>query len=138
MLGYWRRPQETQAATLAGWHRTGDLGVMDADGHVRLVGRLKEMYISGGENVYPAEVEHVLEEHPNVAEAAVLGVPDPEWGETGVAFVVPVERPLDVEELLRFARERLAGYKIPRRVSVVEELPRTASGKVQKARLVGS
>jgi fatty-acyl-CoA synthase len=135
MLGYWRRPEETAAARIDGWHRTGDLGVMDEEGFVTLVGRLKELYISGGENVYPAEVERVLEEHPNVAEAAVVGVPDPEWGEIGHAYVVPVAEPFDAEELLRWARTRLAGYKLPRAVFRVRELPRTASGKVRKHEL---
>lgn len=132
MLGYWRRPAETAAARFGDWHRTGDLGVMDAQGYVTLVGRLKEMYISGGENVYPAEVERVLEEHPNVAEAAVVGVPDPEWGETGRAFVVPRREPFDADELLAWLRGRIAGYKRPRRVERVDALPRTPSGKIQK------
>lgn len=132
MLGYWRRPAETADSRIDGWHRTGDLGVMDDEGFVTLVGRSKELYITGGENVYPAEVERVLEEHPDVAEAAVVGVPDAEWGETGRAFVVPVHPPLDGEALLRWAGERLARYKLPREVVAVAALPRTASGKVQK------
>ena len=135
MLGYWRRAGETRAALQDGWHRTGDLGQLDDEGFLRLVGRLKEMYISGGENVYPAEVEHVLEQHPNVAEAAVVGVAHPEWGETGRAYVVALERPLDADAVLRWCRARLAGYKCPRELVVVDELPRTASGKVQKHRL---
>lgn len=137
MLGYWRgasAPPEP-APELAGWHRTGDLGCFDAEGFLNLVGRVKEMYISGGENVYPAEVEHVLEEHPNVAEAAVVGVADPEWGETGRAYVVPIARPVDTDAVLQWCRARLAGYKCPRELVVVDELPRTASGKVQKHRL---
>jgi fatty-acyl-CoA synthase len=136
MLGYWRRPAETAAAQVDGWHRTGDLAVMDEEGYVTLVGRLKELYISGGENVYPAEVERVLEEHPAVAEAAVVGIPDPEWGEVGRAYVVPAKRPFDVDGLLLWARERLAAYKLPRQVLLVDSLPRTASGKVRKHELV--
>ena len=132
MSGYWRRPEDTAAATLAGWHRTGDLAVQDAEGYVTLVGRLKELYISGGENVYPAEVERVLLEHPNVAECAVLGVPDPEWGEAGHAYVVARQPPLDSADLRAFCSERLAGYKRPREIHAVDALPRTASGKVQK------
>jgi fatty-acyl-CoA synthase len=132
MSGYWNRPEETAAAQVDGWHRTGDLGVMDEDGLLTLVGRLKELYISGGENVYPAEIERVLEAHPNVSEVAVMGVADPRWGEAGRAFVVPVRRPLDAEALLEWAGERLARYKLPRDVIEVEQLPRTASGKVQK------
>jgi len=147
MLGYWRQPEATRAARIGEWHRTGDLGVRDADGFVTLVGRLKEMYISGGENVYPAEVERVLEEHPDVAEAAVVGIADPEWGEVGRAYVVAAHggrtgpadpaQALDVDALLDWTRGRLAGFKRPREVVVVDELPRTASGKVQKHLLEG-
>jgi fatty-acyl-CoA synthase len=136
MLGYWRRSGDADATRLRPYHRTGDLGVADEEGFVTLVGRLKDLYISGGENVYPAEVERVLEQHPNVAECAVVGVPHPEWGETGRAYVVPARLPLEREDLLRWVRERLAGYKVPREVVLVSELPRTASGKVQKRRLV--
>jgi fatty-acyl-CoA synthase len=135
MLGYWNRPEETRAARPDGWHRTGDRGVMDDEGFVTLVGRLKDMYISGGENVYPAEVERVLEEHPRVSEVAVVGMPDAEWGEVGCAYVVPAEHPFDPDAMLAWARERLAGYKLPRRVVEVSSLPRTPSGKIQKQRL---
>jgi acyl-CoA synthetase (AMP-forming)/AMP-acid ligase II len=136
MLGYWRRPEETAASRIDGWHRTGDLGVMDAEGFVTLVGRLKDMYISGGENVYPAEVERVLAQHPDVSEVAVVGVPDPRWGEAGRAYVVPARGALDGAALIAWAGERLARYKLPREVVVVAELPRTASGKVQKHALL--
>ncbi len=136
MSGYWQRPDATREATLDGWHRTGDLGVMDSDGFLSLVGRLKDMYITGGENVYPAEIEHVLGEHAEVLEVAVVGVPDPRWGESGRAYVVPKREPFDVSELLRWAAERLARYKIPREVVTIDELPRTASGKVQKHALL--
>jgi fatty-acyl-CoA synthase len=136
MLGYWERPEETRAARIDGWHRTGDLGVMDADGYLSLVGRSREMYISGGENVYPAEVERVLEQFPQVAEVAVVGVADPRWGEVGRAFVVPAGPELDTAALLRFARERLAAFKIPRDVVQLAELPRTPSGKVRKHALL--
>jgi len=132
MLGYWRRPEETAASRTGEWHRTGDLGTVDSEGFVTLVGRSKELYISGGENVYPAEVERVLGQHPNVSEVAVLGVPDERWGESGRAYVVPSRTPFDSAELLAWAGERLARYKLPREVVVVAELPRTASGKVQK------
>jgi len=137
MQGYWRRPEETAASRVAGWHRTGDLGVMDAEGFVTLVGRLTELYISGGENVYPAEVERVLGQHANVADVAVVGVPDARWGESGRAYVVPARQPFDAAELLTWAGERLARYKLPGEVVVVTELPRTASGKVQKHALLG-
>ena len=138
MLGYWRRPEETAASRIGGWHRTGDLGVMDDEGFVTLVGRLKELYISGGENVYPAEVERVLGQHANVRDVAVVGVPDARWGESGRAYVVPARQPFDAAELLAWAGQRLARYKLPREVVVVAELPRTASGKVQKHALFGS
>ena len=137
MLEYWHRPEETAASRIDGWHRTGDLGVMDAEGFVTLVGRRNELFISGGENVYPAEVERVLVQHENVTEVAVVGVPDERWGERGRAYVVPTRRPLDVDELRRWARERLAGYKVPSEVVIIDELPRTASGKVQKHELLG-
>ncbi len=132
MSGYWRRPEETAQSRIAGWHRTGDLGTMDREGFVTLVGRRAEFYISGGENVYPAEVERVLETHPRVAAAAVVGRPDREWGEAGHAYVVPLDEDLDPEELLQFAAERLARYKLPRSAQFLAELPRTATGKVRK------
>ena len=136
MTGYWRRPEETTQSRIDGWHRTGDLGVMDDAGNVSLVGRLKELYISGGENVYPAEVERVLGQHPNVSEVAVIGVPDEKWGEAGRAYVVPTGANFDPADLLTWASERLARYKLPREIVVVAELPRTASGKVQKHALL--
>ncbi len=132
MSGYWRRPEETEASRIAGWHRTGDLGTMDAEGFVMKDGGGTEIYISGGENVYPAEIERVLEAHPQVAEAAVVGRPDPEWGETGHAYVVPLGAELDPAELLEFASQRLARFKLPRSLQFLDELPRTAAGKVRK------
>jgi fatty-acyl-CoA synthase len=132
--GYWRRPSETEAAfTADGWFRTGDLGRRDADGFVFLVDRRKDMFISGGENVYPAEVERVLATHPAVADAAVIGVASAEWGEVGRAYLVcrPDDAP-GAEELAAFCGAHLARYKVPRSFRFVEALPRTASGKVQK------
>jgi fatty-acyl-CoA synthase len=135
MLGYWQRPEAT-AETLRGeWLRTGDLATRDEEGFLTLVGRARDMYISGGENVYPAEVESVLAEHPDVAEVAVIGVPDPTWGETGCAFVVPARSGFREEAVLAWAAERLARFKLPRRFVAVEALPRTDTGKVQKHRL---
>ncbi len=137
MLGYWRQPAAT-AETLreGGWLLTGDLATVDEEGFLWLVGRAREIYISGGENVAPAEVEAALGLHPAVAEVAVIGVPDPEWGEAGRAFVVlrPGAR-ASARELRRFAEERLARFKIPREFRFVESLPRTVTGKVQKHRL---
>ncbi len=133
--GYWNRPDTTaESFAPGGWLKTGDLGRCDGDGYYWVIGRIKEMYISGGENVYPAEVENVLADHPDVLEAAVVGVPDDRWGEVGHAYVLP--RPgahPNMAVLADFCRERLAAYKIPRRFFIMtQDFPRTASGKVQK------
>ncbi len=132
--GYWRDPEATAAAlTEGGWFHSGDIATLDDEGHLHIVDRVKDMYISGGENVYPAEVEGVLFEHPAVAEAAVVGVPDDTWGEVGRAFVVP--RPgvaVTPGEVRDFLRPRLAKYKIPVYVDVVDALPKTGSGKIRK------
>jgi fatty-acyl-CoA synthase len=132
--GYWRNPEATAAAFRDGWLLTGDVAERDDEGFYRIVGRLKEMVISGGENVYPAEVERVLEAHPAVVEAAVVGVPDERWGEVCAAFVVLRGEAGD-EELAAFCRERLARFKVPRSFHVVAELPRNALGKVRKDEL---
>jgi malonyl-CoA/methylmalonyl-CoA synthetase len=136
--GYWRMPDKTRAEFRAdGFFVTGDLGVMDGQGRVRIVGRGRDLVISGGFNVYPREVEIVLESHPAVEEVAVAGVPSEAWGEEVTAFVVPSKtHSLVAEELIAFARERLATYKCPRRVVVVESLPRNAMGKVERAKLI--
>ena len=134
--GYWRNPEATAAAfTDGGWFRSGDLVRRDDEGYVYVVGRLKEMFISGGENVYPAEVEAALGEHPAIAQAAVVGVPDDRWGEAGVAFVVPAAEPPDAADLLDHCRQRLARYKVPREVRFLDALPVGHSGKVQKTEL---
>lgn len=135
--GYWRDPAATAAAFApGGWFRTGDLARFDADGHLHVLDRLKDMFISGGENVYPAEVENALAEHPAVVEAAVVGVPDPRWGEVGRAFVrYGAGGGPTPEELRGFLATRLAKYKVPVHVDVVDALPRTGSGKVRKAEL---
>ncbi|GAA1664128.1 long-chain fatty acid--CoA ligase [Nonomuraea maheshkhaliensis] len=134
--GYWRDPEATRAAFSDGWFHSGDLAMLDEDGHLYVVDRVKDMYISGGENVYPAEVEAAIFEHPAVAEAAVLGVPDAKWGEAGHAFLVL--RPgalITAGELRDFLRPSLAAYKIPAHVEVVDELPKTGSGKIHKLAL---
>jgi fatty-acyl-CoA synthase len=132
--GYWRQPEATATAfTADGWLRTGDLARADAEGYVYVAGRLKEMFISGGENVYPAEVENVLALHPRVLEAAVIGVPDARWGEVGHAFLMARDgATLEAEELRAFCKARLAGFKVPTVFHVVADFPRTAAGKVQK------
>ena len=132
--GYWRNPDATEAALAGGWLHTGDVVERDDEGYFFIKGRLKEMFISGGENVYPAEVESVLHEHPHVRDAAVVGVPDETWGEVGAAFVV-LDAPVDEAELVSFCRERLARFKVPKRVHVVDELPRNSMGKIQKSDL---
>ncbi|MBI3438757.1 MAG: AMP-binding protein [Proteobacteria bacterium] len=132
--GYWRRPEETaHAFTSDGWLKSGDIGHRDADGCYYVAGRIKEMYISGGENVYPAEIENVLAHHPDIVEAAVIGVPDMRWGEVGCAFIVlRGDKSLDAVALTLFCRERIAAYKAPARFIAVSTLPRNATGKVQK------
>jgi fatty-acyl-CoA synthase len=135
--GYWERPDATaQAVGADGWLRTGDAAYLDPDGYIVLVDRWKDMYISGGENVYPAEVENVLAGHGQVSQVAVIGVPDERWGESGIAYVVPngAAAP-DAEALREWCAERIARYKVPARVEVVAELPRNATGKVLKTRL---
>ena len=134
--GYWRNPEATAAALAGGWLHTGDVVDRDEEGYFYVRGRLKEMFISGGENVYPAEVESVLHEHPHVRDAAVVGVPDETWGEVGAAYVV-LDAPVETEELVAFCRERLARFKVPKQVHVVDELPRTSLGKVVKSELGG-
>ena len=135
---YWRNPQATEEAfTADGFFRTGDVGEIGDDGTLAIRGRLKELIITGGFNVYPREVELVLETHPSVGEVAVAGVPSDEWGEEVTAFVVPSgSSPLDERELIAFARERLATYKCPRRIVVLEKLPRNAMGKIERKKLV--
>jgi acyl-CoA synthetase (AMP-forming)/AMP-acid ligase II len=134
--GYWGLPEATAEAFRGGWFHTGDLGRMDPQGYITLVDRKKDMIISGGENVYPIEVEQVLYRHDAVQEAAVIGVPDARWGETPVAVVaVAPGTQLDPAELIAYTRERLAHFKCPTRVEVVDALPRNATGKVLKTEL---
>ncbi|MEJ2864079.1 AMP-binding protein [Actinomycetospora flava] len=136
MVGYWHRPEETAAAlTPEGWLRTGDLGRLDDAGRIHLVDRAKDRIVTGGENVYPAEVERVLAQHPDVAEVAVIGVPDERWGEAVKAVIVPAGASPDPDDIVAFARARLAGFQSPKSVDVVDALPRTATGKVIKPTL---
>jgi long-chain acyl-CoA synthetase len=137
MAGYWGDPGATAAALRDGWLRTGDLGRLDPDGYLTLAGRSKELIVSGGSNVYPREVEDVLVAHPGVAQAAVIGRPDPEWGEVVVAVVVPAQgTTFDPAELDRHCLAHIARFKRPRRYEVVPDLPRNAYGKVLKTRLL--
>ena len=145
--GYWNDPEVTaRSLTADGFYRTGDVGILDADGYLTIVDRLSDLVITGGENVYPAEVEAVLAGHPAVADVAVIGIPDERWGETVHAVVVltpgkvarangDAEPGFDAGELVAWARDRLAGFKCPTSVTVVSELPRNATGKVLRAAL---
>jgi acyl-CoA synthetase (AMP-forming)/AMP-acid ligase II len=137
MRGYFDDPKETARAIDAeGWLHTGDVGVMDADGYLKITDRIKDMFIMGGFNVYPAEVENVLFQHPQIAAVAVVGVPDERMGEVGMAFVVPVEGAgIEEDALIAWSRERMANYKVPRYVEVLASLPVNASGKVLKTEL---
>jgi malonyl-CoA/methylmalonyl-CoA synthetase len=135
--GYWRQPEKT-AESLApdGWFKTGDLGLRDKNGYVILCGRSKDLIISGGLNIYPPEVERVLAEHPSVAACAVIGCPDPEWGERVTAVVVlRGPEPVEPADLVAFCRERLAPYKSPKSIVFADDLPRNAMGKVRKTEL---
>jgi fatty-acyl-CoA synthase len=138
MLGYWERPEANAETLRDGWLRTGDLAIRDEEGFITLVGRSREMFISGGENVYPAEIEARYLEHPAVREIAVVGVPDERWGETGRAHVVlEAGAEASAESLEAWGRERLARFKLPTAFVFESALPKTASGKVQKHRLGG-
>ncbi|MFF6851746.1 o-succinylbenzoate--CoA ligase [Streptomyces antimycoticus] len=136
MSGYWGLPEETEAAFADGWFRSGDAARVDEDGYVYIVDRIKDMIISGGENIYPAEIEDLLLTHPGIAECAVIGVPDEKWGEVPRAVVVPAAgTELDPEQVLASLSGHLAKYKIPKSVVIADELPRTASGKLLKSRV---
>jgi malonyl-CoA/methylmalonyl-CoA synthetase len=133
--GYWERPEATAESFTDGWFRTGDLGSLDSEGYLHILGRSKELIISGGFNVYPREVEEVLLAHPGVAEVAVVGTPSDEWGEVVTAFVVPAGAAPRSDALLAFAAEQLAPFKRPRLLHFVDGLPRNALGKVVKHEL---
>lgn len=142
MKGYLNKPEATRAAFRDGWYRTGDVARIDKDGYLFIVDRIKDMIVTGGENVYSKEVEDKIMEHPGVAEAAVIGIPHPEWGESVKAVVVPAmktdqnpDQALTDGELKVFLSERLAKYKIPRTIDIVESLPHTPSGKIMKFKL---
>jgi fatty-acyl-CoA synthase len=136
MLGYWNDPQKTAAAFRNGWFHSGDLGVFDTEGYLRVVDRKKDMIKSGGENVASREVEEILYQHPAVAEAAVFGVPHERWIEAVTAAVVlRSTSTTTAEELIGFCRERLAGFKTPKCIVLLERLPKNASGKILKREL---
>ena len=137
MLGYWNKPEETIGALRDGWLYTGDLATVDEDGYFYIVGRKKEMILIGGFNVYPQEIEGVLYEHPDIQEAVVVGVPDPEIGEMVKAIVVPKEgRIIDLKELKEFCYQQLTRYKVPKVFEIRDSLPRNTVGKLLKRMLV--
>lgn len=131
---YWNRPEETKETLVDGWVRTGDLARQDADGFVYIVGRKKDMIITGGENVYPLEIEHWLASHPAIDEAAVVGLPDDKWGEAVSAFIV-AKNTLTTREIEAYCRKRLTSYKVPKQFFFVHQLPKTDVGKVNKTKL---
>jgi fatty-acyl-CoA synthase len=136
MSGYWQLPEKTAEAIVDGWYASGDGGYIEDDGLLYLTDRIKDMIVSGGENIYPTEIEEVLRRHPAVLDAAVVGVPDARWGEKVCAVVqLRPGQTADVQALQTFLRTHLAGYKCPKHIRFSEGLPRTASGKVRRVEL---
>jgi len=136
MLGYWNKPAETAAAIRNGWMHTGDGGRMDDEGYVFIVDRLKDMIVTGGENVYSVEVESVITTHPGVASCAVIGVPSEQWGELVHVFIVrKTGAMLEADELIQFCKNRIAHYKCPREVSFIDAMPLSGAGKILKTTL---
>ena len=137
MRGYWNDPERTaEAIDEARWMHTGDLATMDEDGYVRVVGRIKDMIIRGGENVYPREIEEFLYTHPDVADVQVVGVPDERYGEELMAWIIPRDGATPgADEIREFCRGQIAHFKIPRYVKLVDEFPMTVTGKVQKFKM---
>jgi acyl-CoA synthetase (AMP-forming)/AMP-acid ligase II len=137
MRAYLDDPEATADAIDAdGWLHTGDLGVFDADGYLKIVGRIKDMFIVGGFNAYPAEIENILLDHPAIAQVAVVGIPDERMGEVGAAFVVcDGDSSPDADKIIEWSRGKMANYKVPRRIEFVDELPINATGKIVKDEL---
>jgi fatty-acyl-CoA synthase len=133
MLGYYKNPAATAEKIRDGWLHTGDMGIKDADGYLRITGRLTDMIIVGGFNTYPAEIENFYLQHPKILDVSVVGVPDPVMGEVVMAFVIPKSgQVLTPQEVMGYAKDRIANFKAPRHVEIVGEFPLTGSGKVQK------
>jgi acyl-CoA synthetase (AMP-forming)/AMP-acid ligase II len=136
MKGYWRNPEATAETIRHGWLHTGDVGFMDESGYLFIMDRSKDMIISGGENIYPREIEEVIIQHPSIREVAVVGVPDPKWGEAVKAVVALLPgKPLTEEELIAFCKDNIASYKKPKSVDFVDELPKNNYGKILKREL---
>lgn len=134
---YWNNPEETRKTLIDGWLRTGDLAKMDAEGDIYIVGRQKDMIITGGENVYPIEVEQCIITHPKINEVAVVGIKDSKWGEVVTAFIVSVEKTAELmKEIISLCRENLGAYKVPKHIYFVDELPKTHVGKIDKKQLM--
>jgi len=133
MLGYYKQDDATAEKIRDGWLHTGDMGVKDAEGYLRITGRLTDMIIVGGFNTYPAEIENFYLRHPRILDVSIVGVPDPVMGESVMAFVIPKSgETLTAEEIVEFARGTIANFKVPKHVEIVSEFPLTGSGKVQK------
>jgi long-chain acyl-CoA synthetase len=139
MVGYWNKPEETAAAFRDGWYQTGDGGYLDEDGFLWIADRIKDMIITGGENVYSTEVENVLSGHPAVASCAVIGLPDPDWGErVHAVLVLRAGQTTSIEEIRAYVKEHIAAYKAPRSLTIVDEMPVTGTGKILKRELRSS
>ncbi|MFO7997217.1 MAG: AMP-binding protein, partial [Dehalococcoidia bacterium] len=136
MAEYWHKPEETRETIINGWLHTGDMGYYDEEGYIYIADRKKDMIISGGENVYPREVEEILYRHPAVLEAAVIGIPDPYWVEKVHAVVATKKgASATAEELVAFCKKHIAGYKVPKTVEFMDSLPKNAAGKILKKEL---
>ena len=131
MAGYYKNPEATEAASAGGWHHTGDIGYLDADGYLFIVDRLKDMIITGGFNVYSAEVEQALMQHPAVRDCAVVGLPDDKWGERVTAVIEP-SADIEPDELIAFVKARIGSVKAPKQIELWPELPRSRVGKILK------
>ena len=136
MSGYWNLPEKTAKTIVDGNLHTGDLGYMDEEGFFYIVDRAKDMYRTGGENVYPAEAEKILAGHPKISNVAIIGIPDEKWGETGLVFVVPVEgQTITLEEINEYLEGKLARFKHPRQIRFLDDLPLTTTMKIKKSEL---
>jgi len=136
MKGYWNRPEATEEAIVNGWFYSGDAGYFDEEGYLFIHDRVKDMIVSGGENIYPAEVENALMSHDLILDAAVIGIPDKKWGETVKGYVVLApEIKLSEDEIISYVRTQIAGYKCPRSINFIEALPRNPSGKILRREL---